>query len=87
MDNATTASAAPAAPRAKPAKMRAFVCDPVCTTCGELPSAITIRAEAASVSDRDIKAAIKKLGHGKYTIMTCRFDEMVYQEVKRDTFA
>ena len=84
MDQA--ANAAPATPRAKPSKMRAFICAPVCTDCTTtgLPE-IKVLAEAKSVSDKDIKAAIKPLPHGTYTVLTCRFDTKEYKEVKRDS--
>lgn len=82
------ANAAPATPRAKPSKMRAFICAPVCTDCTTtgLPE-IKVLAEAKSVSDKDIKAEVKKLGYGKYSILTCRFDAIELKEVKRDSFA
>ena len=83
MDDTNTAASA----RAKPGKMRAFICDPVCVGCGDALAPITIRAEAKSCSDKDVKAAVKALGHGEYTVMTCRFAPIKFIETKRDCFA
>jgi len=78
-----TAQAKPA--RQTPGKMTTFIGK--WDAEGAAAKTFTVLAEISGATDKDVKAAITKLGYGTYDIVTGRCSDKKYLKVERDAFA
>lgn len=88
MDNttpATTPATAPAKARKSPEPMMAYICNAEQSKDDEGNSKLKFDVLRRCPSDpKAIKAAVKELGHGTYTIITGRISQVVFSKVESD---
>lgn len=88
--NTVTATSETVAPpnakqRKVPEPMQAYICQAEQSTEGGKPILKFNVLRRVPAGDKDIKEAVKALGHGTYTVLTARLRQIVYAERKSDT--
>ena len=82
---ATTTATAPAKARKTPEPMMAYICNVEQTKDDEGNPKLKFDVLRRCPADpKDIKAAVKELGHGTYTIITGRLSQVVFTKVESD---